>query len=131
MFQAPVKLEFREMQLPHDYGQHHTLRDETTAKQAPEVAFETPHPESTSSSKDFLRFFEEKDEDVLLAALHESKNAIVQPRRVEQPQAGPPPLLPPKKTEAPKRTFQRIQSATTDYGDEEFNDQELLALCRY
>ena len=68
------------------------------------------------------RFFEEKDEDLLEAAIHESK--VVAEREKQQKE-------PPKKPSGPtKRTLQRVQSTATDYGDEEFSayEKELLAL---
>ena len=96
------------------------------------------------------RFFEEKEEDLIHAALHESKAAP----RVELNKFNHAPITEATKSvpvngaarsaprrdisksisikEAPNkstRTFQRIQSTATDYGDEEFNEQDLLALC--
>jgi hypothetical protein len=100
-------------------------------------------------SREKRRFFEEKEEDLLNAALHESKIVVDQSHSdfFEEKEED---LLygklheskfladknsmdclvgeegPPAKG---KRNFQRIQSTATDYGDEEFNEQELLALC--
>ena len=67
-------------------------------------------------------FFEEKDEDLLQAAIHESKVVAERERQQKEP---------PKKPSGPtKRTLQRVQSTATDYGDEEFSayEKELLAL---
>jgi len=96
---------------------------------------------SGSHIKHHRRFFEEKEEDLLYAALHESRAApLVELKQLNSaPMRRAPMNVPSKETaktvpvqEAPKkatRTFQRIQSTITDYGDEEFNEQELLALC--
>jgi hypothetical protein len=68
------------------------------------------------------RFFEEKEDDLLQAAIHESKLEAERERRQKEP---------PKKTSGQtKRTLQRIHSAATDYGDEEFSayEEELLAM---
>lgn len=68
------------------------------------------------------RFFEEKEEDLLNAALHESIIVAGQnmPDRLVEMEKSP------KRRD---RTFQRVLSTVTDYGDEEFNEQELLTLC--
>jgi len=62
------------------------------------------------------RFFEEKDEDLLHAALHESTvTAVEKELKVLVKES-------PAKT---SRTFQRFQSTATDYGDDEIDEQEL------
>jgi hypothetical protein len=68
------------------------------------------------------RFFVEKDDDLFHAALHESKIPVV---RDEPRTAVPLKEAPAKGT----RTLIRIQSTATDYGDAEFDEEELLGLC--
>ncbi|EKD15227.1 hypothetical protein MBM_06443 [Drepanopeziza brunnea f. sp. 'multigermtubi' MB_m1] len=65
------------------------------------------------------RFFQEKDEDVLHAAIYESTRETVWKVPVKQP-----PRL-------PQRTLKRVQSTASDYGDDDFSgcSQELLDLC--
>jgi hypothetical protein len=81
-------------------------------------------------SRERARFFEEKEDDLMHAAMHESKMLAEQSKK----------LLPTKVTEkkvplkeAPKtkRTLGRVQSTATDYGDDEFSEcvQDLLDLC--
>ncbi|KIN01343.1 hypothetical protein OIDMADRAFT_145424 [Oidiodendron maius Zn] len=73
-------------------------------------------------SKKKGRFFEEREEDLLHAAIHESKLGAERERKQRE-------LL--EKPSGPAtRTLQRVQSAATDYGDEEFSafEKELLAL---
>lgn len=85
-------------------------------KQAPQLSqsHSRSHPvERVSQVKP--RFFEEKEEDLYLAALHESS---VMAAQIEPPQP------------SSRRSLQRTLSTATDYGDEEFREfeQELLAL---
>ncbi|PSS22245.1 hypothetical protein M430DRAFT_57593 [Amorphotheca resinae ATCC 22711] len=101
------------------------LREITTPSQAaaPERADEyAPSPPPHIASKEKRRFFEEKEEDLVHAAIHESKVTAEQ----ENQRMNPPKTAP----GATKRTFQRVLSAATDYGDEEFSavEEELLAL---
>ncbi|KAL2069694.1 hypothetical protein VTL71DRAFT_14373 [Oculimacula yallundae] len=65
------------------------------------------------------RFFEEKYEDQVHAAIHESKMLAAKP------------ATPKEALEKPKRTMKRILSTATDYGDDDFMgcSQELLELC--
>ncbi|OWP02063.1 hypothetical protein B2J93_1535 [Marssonina coronariae] len=67
------------------------------------------------------RFFQEKEEDQIYAAVYESKSTVAQKL---------PPRVAPK-SKPPKRTLKRVQSTATDYGDDDFSgcSQELLALC--
>jgi hypothetical protein len=82
-----------------------------------EITTPSRAPQPAPAPKEKRRFFEEKEEDLLQAALHESRIAARQE----------PPL---KKPPRPKRSLQRVQSAATDYGDEEFSayGKELLAM---
>jgi hypothetical protein len=75
-----------------------------------------------AASKKKARFFEEREEDLLHAAIHESKLAAERERKRRE--------LPKKLSGPAKRKFQRVQSAATDYGDEEFSsfEKELLEL---
>jgi hypothetical protein len=68
------------------------------------------------------RFFEEKEEDLLHAAIHES--IVTAERESKQKVPIQKPCRPTKKS------LQRIQSTATDYGDEEFSAcvKDLLAL---
>jgi hypothetical protein len=68
------------------------------------------------------RFFEEKEEDLLHAAIHESIVTAEQETKQKVPIQKP--------SRPTKRTLQRIQSTATDYGDEEFSAcvKDLLAL---
>lgn len=68
------------------------------------------------------RFFEEKDEDLLHAAIQESKMLSAQNKHGGQEMQA---------SEKTKRTFKRTYSNATDYGEDEFYDceEELLALC--
>ncbi|KAG0651557.1 hypothetical protein D0Z07_1851 [Hyphodiscus hymeniophilus] len=91
------------------------------------------------------RFFQEKDEDLLHAAIHESKALLREQEqrdskrraaaRVQESKM----IAPNREDRGPaidiagrsKRTFQRTVSNATDYGEDEFHDceAELLALC--
>ncbi|RDL37183.1 uncharacterized protein BP5553_04616 [Venustampulla echinocandica] len=76
------------------------------------------------------RFFEEKDDDLLHAALHESKAlAAAAAEKIHKFQ--PPVKEPAGGAGRARRTLRRVQSAASDYGDDEFRgcSQELLALC--
>ena len=104
----------------------------------------TPLPTNPARSQTKSRFFEEKEEDLLYAAIHESKLLAAQQdkrdleRRSSQwmkekmidsmedergQERGAPGRT--------KRRFQRTVSNATDYGEDEFYDceEELLALC--
>ncbi|KAH7346571.1 hypothetical protein BKA65DRAFT_595056 [Rhexocercosporidium sp. MPI-PUGE-AT-0058] len=65
------------------------------------------------------RFFEEKYEDQLHAATHESKMLAAQKVPLKEG------------SEKPERTLKRVLSTATDYGDDDFTgcSQELLNLC--
>ncbi|PBP25746.1 hypothetical protein BUE80_DR003352 [Diplocarpon rosae] len=67
------------------------------------------------------RFFQEKEEDQIHAAVYESRATVAQKM--------PPKVAP--KPKPPKRTLKRVKSTATDYGDDDFSgcSQELLALC--
>ncbi|PBP23201.1 hypothetical protein BUE80_DR006084 [Diplocarpon rosae] len=69
------------------------------------------------------RFFQEKEEDQIHAAVYESRAAVAQ--------NVPPKVAPKPKPKPPKRTLKRVKSTATDYGDDDFSgcSQELLALC--
>lgn len=77
---------------------------------------------SQVARKEKGRFFEEKEEDLLQAAIHESKLTAEREKEQEEPVN--------KAPRPAKRTLQRVQSTTTDYGDEEFSafEQDFLAL---
>jgi hypothetical protein len=81
-------------------------------------------------SRERARFFEEKEDDLMYAAMHESKMLAEQAKRL------PPTKVTEKKVplkEAPKtkRILKKVQSTATDYGDDEFSEcvQDLLDLC--
>ncbi|KAI9054313.1 hypothetical protein LZ554_001480 [Drepanopeziza brunnea f. sp. 'monogermtubi'] len=65
------------------------------------------------------RFFQEKDEDVLHAAIYESTRETIWKVPVKQP------------PRPPQRRLKRVQSTASDYGDDDFSgcSQELLDLC--
>jgi hypothetical protein len=87
----------------------------------PRVA-ETLPAQPQAAPKQKGRFFEEKEDDLLHAALHESKLAAERERQRREP---------PKKPLGPtKRKLGRTLSVATDYGDEEFSacEKELLEL---
>jgi hypothetical protein len=81
------------------------------------------------------RFFEEKEEDLILAAMHESRiTAEREAREARETFSKEETKKVPLKGEngREKRTLQRVQSAATDYGDDDFegfSEQDLLALC--
>jgi hypothetical protein len=90
----------------------------------------THEPLRPPISRERARFFEEKEDDLMHAAMHESKMLAEQARRL------PPTKVTEKKVplkEAPKtkRILKRVQSTATDYGDDEFSEcvQDLLDLC--
>ena len=114
----------------------------------PTAAFEqhrstpTPLPSKTPPRRPSCRFFKEKDEDLLHAAIQESKalaaqeqvikretarmseSRIVVGKREQKVQDQEP-------SRRTKRALKRTLSNATDYGDDEFHDceEELLALC--
>jgi hypothetical protein len=93
-----------------------TTPNRAPPKQVDESNFTPPVPRAKS------RFFEEKEDDLLQAAIHESK--VLAANQKEQ-------KVPLKKSSGTTRTLHRVQSTATDYGDDEFRgcSQELLALC--
>lgn len=96
----------------------------TPSRSPPRRGVERPPSPVQGARKEKGRFFEEKEEDLLQAAIHESKLAAEREKKRQKELA--------KKASVPtKRTLQRVQSAATDYGDEEFSDfeKEFLALC--
>lgn len=111
---APPRMEESPMPVPEPAPASDTPRQDDASPFDP-----APVPET----RDKRRFFEEKDEDMLYAALHESKMSAVA-RDVQRP-------LP--AAESPiksKRTLQRAISDASNYGDDDFSgcSQELLAL---
>jgi hypothetical protein len=82
----------------------------------------TPLPTRPAVRAPSRRFFEEKDEDLLHAAIQESKMLSAQNKHGGQEMQA---------SEKTKRTFKRTYSNATDYGEDEFYDceEELLALC--
>jgi hypothetical protein len=108
----------------------------TTPSRAPKGLAEPPpapasmpgHPTKHESTKDVprekRRFFEEKDEDLLQAAIHESKMLAA----AQKAQKATPIKEPPMRT---RGALQRALSEASDYGfDDDFSgcSQELLAL---
>jgi hypothetical protein len=90
----------------------------------------THEPPRRPVSRERARFFEEKEDDLMHAAMHESKMLAEQTKKL------PPTKVTEKKVplkEAPKtkRTLKKVQSTATDYGDDEFSEcvQDLLDLC--
>ena len=107
----------------------------------------TPSPANPSTRQPRRRFFEEKDEDLLHAAIQESKMLTAQKEQRVHGRKSPGRMLE-SKTGADKkeqrgqtherhvsgrmkRAFKRTLSNATDYGEDEFHDceEELLALC--
>jgi hypothetical protein len=130
----PVTREFKTTIAPKPYLQPPPARDlkslDQPKIQAPSPAPREPKPPagpkahlSPAPPREKSRFFEEKEEDLLQAAIHESKMLAAQQEVQNVPLNGSP--------EKGKRTLQRIGSTATDYGDDEFSgcSQELLALC--
>ena len=78
------------------------------------------------------RFFQEKEDDLYHAAIDESNR--LECKRIAEEKARKAhlmakPMIPAARTRS-ERTLQRVQSAATDYGDDDFiSSQELLALC--
>ena len=116
------------------------------SKRSTELPSPTPTPVSSNplASPPKRRFFEEKEEDLLYAAIQESKALVLQQeqRDLQRRLAGRAREIkmaaPPRGVRGQsrgmagraKRTFQRTVSNATDYGDNEFHDceEELLAL---
>ena len=100
------------------------LLEITTPNRAPTKRIQdTKFTSSPPVPREKHRFFEEKEDDLLQAAIHESKvfAANLKVQKVPLKEASGTTTL----------TLQRIQSAPTDYGDDELRgcSQELLALC--
>lgn len=74
-------------------------------------------------------FFEEKEEDLLQAALDESLKLARQQYQQQQPE----PQQPASPMKLGRRSFARVLSAQTDYGDNDFSDAdpELLAVLQH
>lgn len=90
----------------------------------------THEPLRRPVSRERARFFEEKEDDLMHAAMHESKMLAEQARRLPSTQVTEK-KVPLKETPKSKRILKRVQSTATDYGDDEFSEcvQDLLDLC--
>jgi len=98
------------------------LLEITTPSRTPTNQEEKAPAPAPEASREKRRFFEEKEDDLLHAALHESK-ILAAAQRIQNATS---------KEEPPsraKRTLQRVKSNTSDYGDDFIGcSQELLAL---
>ncbi|KAG4437653.1 hypothetical protein IFR05_006864 [Cadophora sp. M221] len=111
--------DYGDFDLPLLFEEHEEdIRKNTTGVAAQELQHQEESTERNGKGKP-RRFFEEKYEDQVHAAIHESKmlDAKKVPLKVG--------------TEKPKRTLKRVLSAATDYGDDDFTgcSQELFDLC--
>jgi hypothetical protein len=81
-------------------------------------------------SRERARFFEEKEDDLMHAAMHESKMLAEQTKKL-LPMKATEKKVPLKEAPKTKRILKRVQSTATDYGDDEFSEcvQDLLDLC--
>jgi hypothetical protein len=85
-------------------------------------------PQHAGSTKPLLQptlpkpkrlFFEEKEEDLVHAAIHESKTEVLLKKQV----------VPSKGSSVqPSRSLRRVPSTVTDYGEDEIDDEDLLGL---
>jgi len=121
-----------------------TPRPLPSRSQRNEKSISTPTPIPSKSRQPRRRFFEEKDEDLLHAAILESKMLAANQRQLKEEtisydrmnQSGDFALPKASKHHEGERpakttTFSRTLSNVTDYGEDEFHDceDELLALC--
>jgi hypothetical protein len=90
----------------------------------------THEPPRRPVSRERARFFEEKEDDLMHAAMHESKMLAEQTKKFP-PTKVTEKKVPLKEAIKTKRTLKRVQSTATDYGDDEFSEcvQDLLDLC--
>jgi hypothetical protein len=90
----------------------------------------TYEPPRRPVSRERARFFEEKEDDLMHAAMHESKMLAEQAKKLP-PTKATEKKVPLKEAPKVKRTLKRVQSTATDYGDDEFSEcvQDLLDLC--
>ncbi|KAH9208719.1 hypothetical protein DL95DRAFT_449738 [Leptodontidium sp. 2 PMI_412] len=111
--------DYGDFDLPRLFEEH----EEDLLKRTTGVTAQAPQHQEESTERNGKgkprRFFEEKYEDQIHAAMHESK----------MPAAKKVPLK--EGMEKPKRTLKRVLSAATDYGDDDFTgcSQELFDLC--
>jgi hypothetical protein len=112
------------------------LLEIVTPSRSPTNPVATNEPLLRPISRERARFFEEKEDDLVHAAIHESKRLAVAEEAFKQvfsrkATSGAEKKVPLNEAPKTKRKLKRVQSTVTDYGDDEFSEcvQDLLDLC--
>ncbi|PVH84145.1 hypothetical protein DL98DRAFT_528578 [Cadophora sp. DSE1049] len=115
--------DYGDLELPCLFDEHDEDVNNSRAEAKAQLPKQSDETAANNAKAKPRRFFEEKYEDQVHAAIHESKMLAAKKVPLKQDTS--------TGTEKPKRTLKRVLSTATDYGDDDFMgcSQELLDLC--